>query len=473
SGERGRSAPTTPRKHREPPLVAPKPVIAALALKPNLESRRAVTPLTSKRPSQDDYDRWRAIPISESPKPTKIQYSSSDGEDGPEDAVGLTPEKLVEKTGSSRRRKGRQSSVHDLVDLWGGGVVQTKERPKDSVHSPAVAAFNGSTKDFAVKLQKSRSIAVPSMAKPGPVSPRMQPSEPSPSQRRSPSRSPKRVSALPQKQASGTNTPASGAAFASSSRMRPQSMFAFPVAKTSSDGKMNTPSTTTTTPSLSVPEDNPRKQGTRRTSISDMVQRYEAIGGKSKGSGSGTPVIAPKSAGLKMPASSAASGGAVDIASTSPSSPLVSKFTASRITASATEDSGPGTEAGKSRPSAIDLARATLIGQDQNKADVSKTRIPVAGLPSTSSRLMPGSPAGRAGPLDGLPASPSFSPAIPTVSPEERSPSPDKPFQGVGKLIDQWQRKTEAESSRTHIPRRGSYAQKRAGLVSGGMGKDN
>ena len=458
--ERKQSAPVTPKKLREPPLVAPKPVIAALALKQD--------PLPLKRPSPDDHDRWRAIVVSESPKPTKLQYSSSDGEEGPEDVAGFIPGTLVEKTGSPRRRKskGRQSSVHDLVDLWGGGVVQTKERPKDSVHSPAVAAFNGQTKDFSVKLQKSRSIAVPSMAKASPVSPRMrsQPSEPNTSLRRSPSRSPNRVPALSHaKQVSNANTP-SGATISSPSRARPQSMLTFPMIKATSDGKVDTPSATT---GLSVPEENPRKHGTRRTSISDMVQRYEAIG--SKGKGPGPPVIVPKSAGLKMPITSATGGRTVDITGSSPSSPLVSRFTASRITASAPEESGHGADAGRSRPSAIDLARAALIGQDQSR---DKTRSPAVGLPSvTSSRLMSGPSSG--GPLDGLPTPSPFSPLMPATPLEEpRPPSPDKPYQGVGKLIDQWQRKTEAESSRGHI-RRGSYTPKRAGLVSGRVGKDS
>jgi AP2-associated kinase len=244
------------------------------------------------------------------------------------------------------------------------------------------------------------------------------------------------------------------------------------MAKNTPDGKMDTPPTTA---NLSVPEDNPRKHRARRTSISDMVQRYEAIGGKSKGLGPGSPVIVPKSAGLKM-SSSAASGRAVDITSTSPSSPLVSRFTASRISTPATEESGSGgAEARKPRPSAIDLARAALVGQDQSKTDSLKIRNAITGLPSgASGRLRPGSPVGRIGPLDGLPASPSFPPAKPAVPLEEpRPPSPEKPFQGVGKLIDQWQRKTEVESSRVHIPRRGSYTPKRAGLVSGGTGKDN
>lgn len=468
--ERKQSVPVTPKKSRELPVVAPKPVIAALALKPDLESRQGVTSQPSKRSSQDDSDRWRAIPISESPKPTKMHESSSDGEQEPEDAAGWG--KLVEKAGSSRRRKtrGRQSSVHDLVDLWGGGVVQTKERPKDSVHSPAVAAFSDSTRDFGVKLQKSKSIAVSSMARPRPTSPRMQsqPSEPNTSYRRSPSRSPMRP--LPHmKQASGANTPSSGNT-PSSSRVRPQSMLAFPMSKSTSDGKTDTPPNPT---GLSVPEDNPRKHGVRRTSITDMVQRFEAIGGKVKGPGPGLPVVIPKSTGLKMPTSSAGIGRAVDITGTSPSSPLVSRFTASRVITPAPEESGPGVDLGKPRPSAIDLARAALASQEQSKADIN-IRNPIVGLPSgTPTRFTPGSSVGRTGPLDGLPASSPFSQTKPSTSLEEpRSPSPDKPYQGVGKLIDQWQRKTEVDSPRA-IPRRGGYTPKRAGLGSGEVGKDN
>ncbi|KAG2160005.1 uncharacterized protein EDB93DRAFT_1112926 [Suillus bovinus] len=470
--ERKQSAPVTPKKPRELPVVAPKPIIAALVLKPDLESRQGVTSQPLKRSSQDDLDRWRAVPISESPKPAKIHDSSSDGEQEPEDAVGWG--KLVEKTGSSRRRKtrGRKSSVHDLVDLWGGGVVQTKERPKDSVHSPAVAAFSDSTRDFGVKLQKSRSIAVPLMARPRPASPRMQSqsSEPNASQRRSPSRSPRRP--LPQtKQASGTSTPSSGNTPASSSRARPQSMLAFPMSKSTSDGKTDTPSNPT---GLSVPEDNPRSHGARRTSITDMVQRFEAIGGKVKSPGSGQPVITPKPTGLKMPTSSTGIGRTVDVTGTSPSSPLVSRFTASRAITPAPEGSGPGVDSGKLRPSAIDLARAALAGQDQSKTDMN-IRNPVVGSPfGTPSRFTPGSSVGQTSPLDGLPASLSFSQKKPSAPPEEpRSPSPDKPYQGVGKLIDQWQRKTEVDSPRAPIPRRGGYTPKRAGLVSGEVGKDS
>jgi len=57
---------------------------------------------------------------------------SSSSDEGPEDANGFTPPKVPKRNGS-KRRKGRQSSVHDLVDLWGGGVVHLKEKEKEKV----------------------------------------------------------------------------------------------------------------------------------------------------------------------------------------------------------------------------------------------------------------------------------------------------------------------------------------------------
>jgi len=62
----------------------------------------------------------------------------------------------------------------------------------------------------------------------------------------------------------------------------------------------------------------------------------------------------------------------------------------------------------------------------------------------------------------------------PAADPPLRSPSPERPYQGVGKLIDQWQRKTaDAEPDRNLGPRRSGFAAKRAlpGLVGGGAGR--
>ncbi len=44
---------------------------------------------------------------------------ASSADEGPEDASGYNPNSSKTKSSDRPRRKGRQSSVHDLVDLWG------------------------------------------------------------------------------------------------------------------------------------------------------------------------------------------------------------------------------------------------------------------------------------------------------------------------------------------------------------------
>jgi len=50
-----------------------------------------------------------------------------------------------------------------------------------------------------------------------------------------------------------------------------------------------------------------------------------------------------------------------------------------------------------------------------------------------------------------------------------RSPSPDRPYQGVGRLIDQWQKKAEAGTPKSPVVnRRGGLPVKRAGISNSG-----
>jgi AP2-associated kinase len=58
--------------------------------------------------------------------------------------------------------------------------------------------------------------------------------------------------------------------------------------------------------------------------------------------------------------------------------------------------------------------------------------------------------------------------ALPPTRSEDRSTSPERPYQGVGKLIDQWQKKTaEADSQTTFAGKRGGFVPKRAGIMHG------
>ncbi|KAI6153813.1 hypothetical protein BKA82DRAFT_4094338 [Pisolithus tinctorius] len=371
------------------------------------------------------------------PESAQEAKSSSD-EESPEDAAGVIPGKLAEKGRSSvRKRRGRQSSVHDLVDLWGGGVVQTRERVKDATQDPAV---RNPSNDLVTHSSKTRSIIAPLATTPG--TPQCAQARSSDGGAVDAPRPPSRTSGRrsPVSQVKRMSTSASTASPAPTlSHTRPQSLLLFPVSKPVSDGKSETPSTPT---GLSVPQDGFRKNGSRRTSITDMVQRYEAINANVKATGHGPPLTLPKPSGLKIsPAATSSSTG------TRPTqtirSPSISRFSSSRVS----EHSSPDKDADK-RPS------------PSGSTMPSSYELLTGLLSSSSSKFLP-SPSERHGPIDGLP------PAHSTVPSEEhrRSPSPEKPYQGVGKLIDQWQRKSEeADSARNPLPRRG-YAPKRAGLV--------
>ncbi|KIJ66181.1 hypothetical protein HYDPIDRAFT_109176 [Hydnomerulius pinastri MD-312] len=418
---------------------------------------------SATRPSPErssSLDYWNASSTLESPREGKM--SSSD-EDSPEDAVGIVSSKHV-GNGAARRHKGRQSSVHDLVDLWGGGVVQTKDRLKDSIPSTSVDP----NRDFGAKLQKSRSMVAPPAMKPRASSPQRMQLPPSGAIEvpRSPNRSPNRRSPNSHIKQMSAVTSSASAAPAPASRTRPQSLLVFPISKSVSDGKVDTPATPS---GLSVPPDGSRKSGVRRTSITDMVQRYEAIG---KVVGVGPPPVVPKPAGLKV-ATQATGSVAPGRSSVQPSlsSPVVSRFTSSRPSHT-TEDSSSGADLDK-RQSPTTFHRPSFTGLAE-KPDPSRSQGSFTGLPTgSSSKLMSsGTSQGR---FDGLPSPPTASVPKATTPSEEgqRSPSPEKPYQGVGKLIDQWQRKTEAEAPRGPAPRRGGFPPRRAGLVSGGISRDS
>ncbi|KAH7923886.1 hypothetical protein BV22DRAFT_1047856 [Leucogyrophana mollusca] len=430
---------------------------------------------TGRPHGESPIDSWD--PPTASAQAEKI-VSSSEDEESPEDAARFAPPKVFEKIESSPRRKrtkGRQSSVHDLVDLWGGGVVQTKERPKDS---PTVPDFgdHDRRRQAGAKLHKSRSVAVPSAARHHPDSPQHVPFQPSnsptaPAPRRSPSRSPKRPTPSPHFKQTSAGNPTT-LPTSSSSRTRPQSMLVFPMSKSTSEGKIESSA------GLSVPLENPRKHGSRRTSITDMVQRYEAIGGGAKGAGPGPPPVLPKPVALKVATHSTSSGSGGRFAGLppqGPSSPAVSRFHGSRVGGAPAspipDDKVSGGDPAKSRLPATGLPKSTFTGDGGGgRIGEAANQPSLTGLPSgSSSKMMNPAPRERTTTLDGLPSSSSLFPSHKTPGPSDeqpRSPSPDKPYQGVGKLIDQWQRKT----TESDPPRRGGYVTKRAGLVSGSTG---
>ena len=422
----------------------PPPASSTRSLKDS-PTGSATRPTFERSSSSDD---WKTQPTLES---SRAGIMSSSEDESPEDAVGFRPSKSVEKA-SGQRRKGRQSSVHDLVDLWGGGVVQTRERRKDIPN-----ASTDPPHDSVTKPPKGRSIAIPSVAKFGTSSPQhLQVAHSGAIEvPRSPSRSPKRRSPSSHvKQMSAVN-PTSGTP-TGASRGRPQSLFVFPTSKSTSDGDMDTP----VTPSvLSVPQDGSRVGGSRRPSITDMVQRYEAIGKV----GSPGPLPLPKST-VPPGITSTATGRALPQPLPSPAA---SKLTPSRIPPSSEDDSvAVDTE----KRQLFINPKTSVTGLAEKIADASRSQTSVSGLPTaSSSKLL--SHSSTQGGVDGLPSGMTVAAKVTTPEEDPRPPSPEKPYQGVGKLIDQWQRKSE-EASRGPVPRRG-VTTKRAGLVGGAVSRDN
>jgi AP2-associated kinase len=328
-------------------------------------------------------------------------YSSSEDDEGPEDVFGYGPSVRASKTDRNRRGKGRQSSVHELVDLWAG-----KDKETGWLHTTA------SNNVVSPKKKEPTPIPKPLSMLPRSSSPDKLASSQAVNQ------SPKR--AHHRKGSRGTTTTTTTTTTSSPTRdARPQSMFVFPVHKS----EEASPSPTTS--SAFQPPSQLKSRRLRKSSISNMVQRYEAMDEQAKGKVA--PTVPPKSPGLKLdtPTTPAHENGPIPT-TRRPSSPVTPR-----------------------KKAHIPSAR------DGVTIELSDKRLIPSGLPVTTNTLSLEKSSSLA-PSDS--SSTSFSNKS---SPEERPPSPEKPYQGVTKLIDEWQRKTAAaESSNAPPLRRGRFINK-------------
>ncbi|KAJ7292651.1 hypothetical protein C8J57DRAFT_1160891 [Mycena rebaudengoi] len=358
-------------------------------------------------------------------KQREVESASSADEEGPEDANGFmgTPmnkPKSTHEVGRSKR-KGRQSSVHDLVDLYGGGgglgVVPPKEKerispsllddttPKRSVGlgTPTAHAKVSSTDTKAKR--RSTGLAAVSTARPTATVAQSTLSPPN--------------SGRPLPSPHSNNTKSTTPTTPSSARSRPQSMFLFP--SKSSEA-------VTTSGALSPPHDAGRRgANARRTSISDMVQRYEAIG-KAPASPSLSPIppplVAPKPA-------------------TTGTTARKTSMSSQGTSASTTGSNGRAAGAASlplplldpmrgARTSPTGFARQTQQQREPEPAYTARTR--GASFKSRKSTMTPT--------IERKSTSTPIERKSTASSTEE---PPERPYQGVGKLIDQWQRKTATE----------------------------
>ncbi|KAJ4467527.1 hypothetical protein C8R41DRAFT_925754 [Lentinula lateritia] len=103
------------------------------SLPPESPSRRAhrVFPdlETTAEPARTERltENWSPVTPS-APQQLKESYTSSSADEGPEDVT----RSINISSDTKKRRKGRQSSVHDLVDLWGGGDRVSPEKKRET-----------------------------------------------------------------------------------------------------------------------------------------------------------------------------------------------------------------------------------------------------------------------------------------------------------------------------------------------------
>ncbi|KAJ3936224.1 MAG: hypothetical protein NXY57DRAFT_269264, partial [Lentinula lateritia] len=365
------------------------------------------------------------------PQQLKESYTSSSADEGPEDVT----RSINISSDTKKRRKGRQSSVHDLVDLWGGGggggdrvSPAKRETRKDSARATVTPLPKSEG------LSKHRSLATPVI----PATPHQRSISPQLFSSPSPSRPP---GTLIGQQSNVTSPPpvkSNITSPVSSSRSRPQSMFIFP--SKSTDGYAP--------PSAGlIPPEVPQTRTARRTSISDMVQRFEAIDAVAK---TGIPTASSKIGSQKVPVPVTENKSSLQVSAlsqrdghiNSPSTDDTHSSSKNRSTSRATPRPSPNKcYTTSNEPPELATPRAHRIS---TKAD--------AQIPSPQKRK------------------PTLAPDEPARSGDIRSPSPERPYQGVGKLIDQWQRKTavESEATRTPTTKRGGLVAKQAALVNGG-----
>ncbi|KAK7695110.1 hypothetical protein QCA50_002300 [Cerrena zonata] len=451
---------------------------------------------------------WSPIESNSRPSsPLKRGSTSSSSDDGPEDANFVTKGTHREKTkehdgikkgtdkpvparGELQRRrrtrsKGRQNSVHDLVDLWGGGLDKDPNAPRakspDKRASVIMPAPKPSSLTKPIRTSSPQPLISMSTSNDPPLG--------STSSRFIPPRPP----SSHQYRKEPSNKPAPGAralpapipSHTSVGRSRPQSMIVSPTNRnTTIDSKNNTPfpaSISSPSPqqqqSLSLPPQDARaKRSARRSSISDMVLRYEAIGSKQ---GPDSPPTAPtpaaKPAGLGVKVASSATGvtgttgPSKSTSASSPSSaalrfPKLSPTNSpvlSKASLSVPEDAGQGSTS--SQKNMLAKGRTSpapsITGlPNRGSAKASDTNTTIAnGLPRRTSPLLTRKPSPSVPSPEPVPASvPSPRKAVSPGEEVVRSPSPEKPYVGVSSLIDRWQRAVDGSEGSTGAGRGGA-----------------
>lgn len=450
---------------------------------------------TSTVPSPNGLtENWSPVAPAAEPAPlTAKSSSSSSSEEGPEDLSGWGAARRVktrtkgedelstEDRRKQARSKGRQSSVHDLVDLWGGGMGEKEKEPTKQSTSASSSRVADAAKRRSVIMPSPAARPPPLASKPSLRSESPQPlvdtslpsrasnmgPPPSP-HKRQPSATPSgsRMQATPMAAASSVPPPMSG-------RSRPQSMFITSPSKSGylaqpGPSPSPAPSTTGTAANALAPPPDPRPRAGRRSSISDMVQHYEAI--QSTGSGSTskppaapgpgpTPSAKPAPLNLRSKSSAGATSGDASLASPSAAAarfPRISPSSSpvlSKASLAVPDDAGQGRaerDSGRRSPGLAGLpSRVSPVPRTSDTNGLPGRRSPLQVARETPAREHEHPPSPAPGPFPTRkPTLPPLQPAANSVEREPvRSPSPERPYQGVSKLIDRWQKAVDSNDT--------------------------
>ncbi|KAF9654127.1 hypothetical protein BDM02DRAFT_3152589 [Thelephora ganbajun] len=364
-------------------------------------------------------------------KPSVGSVSSDDGPEDPDGGFGTLKE--LKRSGQKRadissKPKRRQSSVHDLVDLWGGSNLLDKDRDKRNRPEPEISrsSFFPSGPDTSAGvagLPRSSSPAHQSLQ--SSISDRIPASSRLISPVVDPERKPTSSTVAP-RMVNPTLRPSPSSNTQPQPRSRPQSMLIFPSSK-SVGGEAGL------SPSLAVPLD---REGirtisrSRRTSITDMVQRYEGIGGPGTKSPSlpGMPVLSPSVPPKPNEGQNIGSSHTRFIKVSPTNSPVIRQG----LSLNVPEDDKIGLPRSRTSPTHKTSPRRSPIEPGRSSSS------------QLTQQLSPGEDAS-----------------------EPKSPSPERQYAGVSKLIDQWQKKAE-ESNSPNARKPGGIGAKRFGVGVGG-----
>ena len=385
------------------------------------------------------------------------EQDSSSADEGPEDPRRLRSS-AFERTS---RMKGRQSSVHDLVYQYGGRATQKDKEPERERER----VVQHSVSDYVPQQSNVRSsrLDLPSKNRNTTPSPTIIPL-PLPTNRSpQPHHSSTQANSSQLKASKTLTTP---------KRTRPQSMLVFP--SKSVDNSLPSPGL--------VPPEEPIPRAVRRTSISEIVDRYEAIGGKAKSGGPPSPL--PKPTTTRTTSISVEPRRIQKLSLSTSSNNILSQSDSSH------SNMGGG-DPSKSHSVSMEPSRQSSRSPSKPRKSLAPEKNELVHTQSVddNSTPRPRRISRKAVPFEPVVSQPVKAPTtelftpnpprkstlslfgtdvLPPTKSDDRSSSPERPYQGVGKLIDQWQKKTaEADSQTTFAGRRSSFVPKRVGIVHG------